>query len=181
MSSGLLEGTCIQKRHCGAGHVPWQQGMAWDPRWALCAHGARVKPQSEHRGTGHAPGQQAWQQIFKIATHLARGHPEGPLAGIVLAEDGKHALHGAQDGPVDDHRPLRLAGVLRHILHPKLSPSVRLCSDAMPVTSFLQPLASGKASQKLFWHLLCCTGEGGMRCTISQAANEVREGSLPPG
>ena len=36
--------------------------------------------------------------------NLAGADPEGPLAAKVLAENGKHALHRAQNGTVDNHR-----------------------------------------------------------------------------
>mmetsp|Transcript_46299 Transcript_46299/g.106891 ORF Transcript_46299/g.106891 Transcript_46299/m.106891 type:complete len:358 (+) Transcript_46299:143-1216(+) len=37
---------------------------------------------------------------------LPRIQPEGPLTGVVLNEDCRHALNRAQNGTVDDHRPL---------------------------------------------------------------------------
>mmetsp|Transcript_3426 Transcript_3426/g.9896 ORF Transcript_3426/g.9896 Transcript_3426/m.9896 type:complete len:236 (-) Transcript_3426:1857-2564(-) len=51
--------------------------------------------------------------------HLAWRQPQGPLAGVVLGEDGEHALHGAQDGSVQDHRLLQRL-VLRPILQIEL-------------------------------------------------------------
>ena len=42
---------------------------------------------------------------------LHRGEPEGEGAGVVLDEVGHHALHGADDASMDDHRP-----VLRAVL-----------------------------------------------------------------
>ncbi len=65
-------------------------------------------------------------RVDTMAAHLAWREPEGPLAGVVLAEDGKHALHRAQDGPVNDDRPLRLADVFCHILHQHCMVSVTL-------------------------------------------------------
>lgn len=44
-------------------------------------------------------------------THLTRAEPQRPLAGVGLAQDGDHALHRSEDGPVYDHRPLLLAGL----------------------------------------------------------------------
>ena len=40
--------------------------------------------------------------------HLPGREPEGPLPRKVLGEDRKHALHGAEDGAVDDDRALGL-------------------------------------------------------------------------
>ncbi len=50
--------------------------------------------------------------------HLARRQPQGPLAGVVLGEDGEHALHRAQDGAMQNDRLLQRL-VLRAVLEVK--------------------------------------------------------------
>mmetsp|Transcript_240 Transcript_240/g.510 ORF Transcript_240/g.510 Transcript_240/m.510 type:complete len:309 (-) Transcript_240:902-1828(-) len=40
--------------------------------------------------------------------HLARGEEEGPLARVVLDQNGDHSLHRAQHSPMHHHRPLEL-------------------------------------------------------------------------
>lgn len=52
------------------------------------------------------------------APHLARVEPQRPLGSKVLRQDGKHALHAAQDGAVHDDGPLARA-VLGHVLEPE--------------------------------------------------------------
>lgn len=44
---------------------------------------------------------------------LARAEPERPLAGIVLCEDGKHALHTAQHSTMHNDWPLVCVGLTR--------------------------------------------------------------------
>mmetsp|Transcript_3914 Transcript_3914/g.9378 ORF Transcript_3914/g.9378 Transcript_3914/m.9378 type:complete len:339 (+) Transcript_3914:286-1302(+) len=65
--------------------------------------------------------------------HLARGQPERPLPSVVLHENRRHALNGAQDGPVDHHGSLE--AVLQAALPPDhlalgilLLCSLELCS-----------------------------------------------------
>lgn len=74
------------------------------------------------------------QRIFSpvsllASAHLAWRQPQGPLAGIMLGEDGKHALHGAQDGSVQDHRLLQRL-VLRPILQIEPAPRERSSRDS---------------------------------------------------
>lgn len=35
-----------------------------------------------------------------------------PFSSVVLGQNGDHPLHGSQDGPVDDHRPLLVVTVV---------------------------------------------------------------------
>lgn len=44
--------------------------------------------------------------LSQKSCYLSRAEPEGPFGGIVLCQDGKHALHRSQDGSVDHDRPL---------------------------------------------------------------------------
>ena len=54
----------------------------------------------------------------RTAAHLAGAEPQGPLAGVVLGQDRKHALHRPQHRAVHNHRRLQRL-VVRAVLQPK--------------------------------------------------------------
>mmetsp|Transcript_65608 Transcript_65608/g.184754 ORF Transcript_65608/g.184754 Transcript_65608/m.184754 type:complete len:207 (+) Transcript_65608:692-1312(+) len=65
----------------------------------------RVEP-VEHELPLHPLGVVGELEAHRHHHHLLRRQPEGPLAAVVLDQDGRHPLDGAEDGAVDHDGPL---------------------------------------------------------------------------